>query len=159
MLKPRGIVEFIEIDPRPRLYTDECGPKEVKKAMKKSRPVTDWTDNIQDRFKDPHDAELATDVPGWSKRVEERLKANLRWRDGVAAANLKSWLEGAGYVSRHFSQNWTMYLNSRSTRFYDVQQRVRRIPVGGDTVQGQLLKKFLCYQLELEDDIPKVSSC
>ncbi len=59
---------------------------------------------MEDRFKDPFDVELATDVPGWSKRVEERQKAilrPLREGEGVAAANLRSWLQGAGYVSNY----------------------------------------------------------
>ena len=97
MLKPDGIVEFLEMDPRPRLIAIGHDREEVNKTMKhKSLPQTDWTDNIQDRFKDPFDEELATNVPEWAARVAERLKANLRPRDGVAAANLKSWLEGAG---------------------------------------------------------------
>lgn len=65
-------------------------------SKQKSQPQTNWTDIVQDRFKDPFDEELATNVPGWAARVDERLKAVLRPRDGVAAANLKSWLEGAG---------------------------------------------------------------
>jgi hypothetical protein len=97
MLKPDGIVEFLEMDPRLRLIAIGRDREEVNKTMNhKSLPQTDWTDNIQDRFKDPFDEELATNVPGWAARVAERLKANLRPRDGVAAANLKSWLEGAG---------------------------------------------------------------
>jgi len=59
----------------------------------------DWTDKIEDRFNNPIDDEfatLATTVPQWSSRVEERLKATLRPKDGVPAAHLKSWLEGAG---------------------------------------------------------------
>jgi hypothetical protein len=97
MLKPDGIVEFIEIDPRPRLIAVGRNRDEVTKTIShKSLPQTDWTDNIQDRFKDPFEKELATGVPGWAGRVAERLNANLRPRDGVAAANLKSWLEGAG---------------------------------------------------------------
>lgn len=101
-MKPDGVVEFIEIDPRPRTaYVINKDPdREVlvngKKGKMKSTAPTDWTDKIEDRFKDPLDQGLATDVPGWSERVAQRLKANLRPRDGVAAANLKSWLEGAG---------------------------------------------------------------
>ncbi len=59
---------------------------------------------MEDGFSDPFDVELATDVPGWSKRVQERRKAilrPLREGEGVAAANLKSWLQGAGYVSSY----------------------------------------------------------
>ena len=102
MLKPDGIVEFIEINPRPRLIAVGRNREEVKKMINhKSLPQTDWTGNIQDRFKDSFDQELATNVPGWAGRVAKRLKANMRPRDGVAAAKLKSWLEGAGYVSCH----------------------------------------------------------
>jgi hypothetical protein len=103
LLKPDGVVEFIEVDPRPRLAyvnpiteDNEATPVNGQRRKKRSTAATDWTDKIEDRFKDPLDQELATDVPGWSKRVAERMKANLRPRDGVAAANLKSWLEGAG---------------------------------------------------------------
>jgi len=100
ILKPDGIVEFIEIDPRPR-FPVGCKRGEIEKPVKqKSGPQTD----MEDRFKDPFDAELATNVPGWSKRVEERQKAilrPLREGEGVAAANLKSWLQGAGYVSSY----------------------------------------------------------
>jgi len=97
MLKPDGIVEFIEIDPRPRFIPEGYKREEVKHKLEcKSRAQTDWTDDIRDRFKDPFDAELATNVPGWSGRVEQRLKAILRPLDGIAAANLKSWLQGAG---------------------------------------------------------------
>jgi hypothetical protein len=101
MLKPDGIIEFIEIDPRPR-FPVGCKPEEVVKSVKqKSGPQTDWTDNIRDRFKDPFDAQLATNVPGWSKRVKERRNVILRPLDGVTAAKLKSWLQGAGCVSCH----------------------------------------------------------
>ena len=97
MLKPDGIVEFIEIDPRPRCIIEGYKRKEVEEKLeRKSRAQTDWTDDIRDRFKDPLDTELATNVPGWSGRVEQRLKAILRPLDGIAAANLKSWLQGAG---------------------------------------------------------------
>jgi hypothetical protein len=97
MLKPGGAVELIEIDPRPRLVPSECNLEEAEKTIEqKSGPQTNWTDNIRDRFTDPYDAELAIDVPGWSKRVEERLKAILRPQDGFAAPNLMSWLQGAG---------------------------------------------------------------
>jgi hypothetical protein len=101
MLKPDGIVEFIEIDPRPR-FPVGCKREEADKGgRQKSAPQTDWTDNIRDRFKDPFDFQLATNVPGWSKRVEERRKAILRPLDGDTAANLKAWLQGAGCVSCH----------------------------------------------------------
>ncbi|KAL5319974.1 hypothetical protein ACEPPN_013033 [Leptodophora sp. 'Broadleaf-Isolate-01'] len=135
LLKPDGVVEFLEIDPRPRVFSviSKC-KKEVEKH--KSVAQTDWTDNIADRFKNPLDQELATTVPGWSGRVAERLKANMRPQDGVAAACLKSWLQGAG--------------------FWDVKQIVLPIPVGGNTRSGQLLKEFVLYQLELENCIPKL---
>lgn len=83
------------MDMRPRAA---CVPRIKREEEKKhqSGPQTDWTDKIEDRFKDPFDEELATTVPGWTRRVAERMKANLRPRDGVAAPNLKSWLEGAG---------------------------------------------------------------
>ena len=100
ILKPDGIVEFIEIDPRPRFPVGRKREEIEKPVKQKSGPQTD----MEDRFKDPFDVELATDVPGWSKRVEERQKAILRpvrEGEGVAAANLKSWLQGAGYVSSH----------------------------------------------------------
>ncbi len=88
------MVEFLEIDPRPRdLYNGKRPETPIKHS---SGPRTDYTDKIQDRFKDPRDGEFAEAVPGWTARVEERLKAGLRPQDGVPAANLKSWLEGAG---------------------------------------------------------------
>jgi hypothetical protein len=68
-------------------------------SWRSSGAETNWTDKIEDRFKNPIDDEfatLATTVPQWSNRVEERLKATLRPKDGVPAAHLKSWLEGAG---------------------------------------------------------------
>ncbi|PMD43585.1 hypothetical protein L207DRAFT_300657 [Hyaloscypha variabilis F] len=137
LLKPDGIVEFIEIDPRPRFILDEKKREEVNyKLERKSGAQTDWTDDIQDRFKNPLDAELATNVPGWSGRVEQRLKAILRPLDGVAAANLKAWLQGAG--------------------FCEVTEIVIRIPVGGNTLSGQHLKEFLLYQISLENMIPKL---
>ncbi len=73
------------------------GKKQVVEATKhKSVAETDWTDVIEDRFKDPFDEELATTTPGWTARVAKRVKANRRPRDGHPAANLRSWLEGAG---------------------------------------------------------------
>lgn len=94
ILQPDGVVEFLEIDPRPRVYF--LGRRRSENGDHKNRPETDWTDNIADRFKDIYDEQLATMAPGWTRRVEERLKASLRPRDGVPAAKLKSWLEGAG---------------------------------------------------------------
>ncbi|KAF8866037.1 hypothetical protein BDZ45DRAFT_796270 [Acephala macrosclerotiorum] len=142
LVEPDGVVEFIEIDPRPRTaYVVNKHPdREVlsngKKGKMKSTAPTEWTDKIEDRFKDPLDQELATRVPGWSGRVAQHLKANLRPRVGVAAANLKSWLEGAG--------------------FWDVKQFVLPIPVGGSTRSGKLIKEYILYQLELENSIPKL---
>lgn len=95
MLKPDGVVEFLEIDPRPRSILVRRKSQEYSREHK-SCPQTNWTDNILDRFHDPFDEELATTVPGWTRRVSERLKATLRGGDGVAASSLKSWLEGAG---------------------------------------------------------------
>jgi hypothetical protein len=94
ILQPDGVVEFLEVDPRPRVYF--LNRRRPENDDHTSRPETDWTDIIADRFKDAYDEQLATMVPGWARRVEERIKASLRPRDGVPAANLKSWLEGAG---------------------------------------------------------------
>jgi hypothetical protein len=77
-------------------------------------------------------------VPEWTQRVEERLKATLRPKDGVPAANLKSWLEGAG--------------------FWDVKQVILRLPVGGSSSGGKLLLEFMRDQVELENQVPLVSS-
>lgn len=134
ILQPEGVVEFIEVDPRPRVSL--VGRRRSANDEHISRAQTDWTDKIADRFKDPHDEQLATTVPEWTKRVEERLKATLRPRDGVPAANLKSWLEGAG--------------------FWDVKQLVMRLPVGGDSDPGKLLLDFIKYQTDLENCIPLV---
>jgi hypothetical protein len=40
--------------------------------------------------------------------------------------------------------------------FYDVEEVIIRLPVGGDTTTGQKLRDMILYQLELEDSIPKV---
>ena len=97
ILQPDGVVEFVEIDPRPRRKenTDE---QLLLRDSHKSRIETRWTDKIADRFKNPGDAEL-TDINthGWAARVDARMKANLRPGDGVPAVHLKSWLEGSGY--------------------------------------------------------------
>lgn len=61
--------------------------------------ATDWTDKIADRFPGTTDREITaaeSKAPGWVGRVRERLQASMRPRDGVPAANLKSWLEGGG---------------------------------------------------------------
>jgi hypothetical protein len=94
ILQPDGVIEFSEIDPRPR--TKPTGPAPDDPNDHTSRPVTGFSRNIADRFTSPMDAELATDVPNWTARVDARLSGALRPRDGIAAANLKSWVEGAG---------------------------------------------------------------
>jgi hypothetical protein len=94
ILQPDGVVEFVEVDPRPRAYFIERRRSETDSHV--SRPVTNWTDDITDRFESGTDEQLATMVPGWIERVQERLKAVLRPRDGIAAVNLQSWVEGAG---------------------------------------------------------------
>lgn len=98
ILEPDGVVEFLEVDPRPRLKAAGSFDEPPKDDHKSWVP-TDWTDKIFDRFQNPYDKHLAKDVPGWVGRVEERLKAKLRPRHGVSAPNLKSWLEGSGYFS------------------------------------------------------------
>lgn len=75
-------------------------------------------------------------VPGWTKRIAEKLKARIRPNEDVAGPNLKSWLQGAG--------------------FWDVKQSIRRLPVGGNSRIGQLLQRFILYRVELEDSVPKV---
>ena len=81
----------------------------------KSEPADNWTDNIPDRLKGPLDEGLTTHLPGWQGRVEARLKAALRPRDGIPAVNLKSWLEGAGFVTHSpispFLRALTSYLS------------------------------------------------
>ncbi|THV55180.1 hypothetical protein BGAL_0012g00180 [Botrytis galanthina] len=136
ILQPGGVVEFLEVDPRPR--SKLAGHTGVnREEYHQSAPQTDWTDNIADRLKRPsYDSELADTVPGWMERVMERHKAILRPRDGIPAVNLKSWLEGAG--------------------FWDVKEIVHRLPVGGSATTGQRLKDFILYQIELENDIPQL---
>jgi hypothetical protein len=97
MVQPDGVVDFAEIDPRPR--TTKPGPSQANHPSDHvSGPATGFTDNIADRYKSPLDVELATDVPNWVARVDARIKGSFRPHDGIAAANLKSWVEGAGYV-------------------------------------------------------------
>jgi hypothetical protein len=60
--------------------------------LQRSLGTENIRDSFEDPFEDPFDAKLVTNVPGWSGRVEERKKPILRLLDGVAAANLKSWL-------------------------------------------------------------------
>ena len=130
------MVEFIEIDPRPR-HKSDVDVQQLPREDHKSGIAIDWTDHIADRFKNPLDAELVTDIPGWTARVKARLEANLRPLDGVPAVQLKSWLEGAGY--------------------WDVTQNIIRLPVGGETIAGELLKEYLLCQLTVENAIDKVS--
>lgn len=132
LLRPSGVVELIEVDPRPRCNL--VGRRHSAAFKHRSGAATDWTDKISDRFVDPYDAQLATSVPGWTARVEERLKASLRPRDGVPAANIKSWLQGAG--------------------FWDVKQMVIRIPIGGQSYSGQKLRQLLIQEIEIENSIP-----
>lgn len=86
----------MEIDSRPRSIIVDSRNRDDDDRAHKSCAQTNWTDNIEDRFKDQYDEELAHTVPGWSARVTERLKATMRPQDGVPAPRLKSWLEGAG---------------------------------------------------------------
>lgn len=134
ILQPEGVVEFIEFDPRPRISLTRRRRSVDEGHV--SRPQTDWTDKIVDRFTDPYDEQLAAMVPEWTQRVNERHRATLRPRDGVPAAHLKSWLEGAG--------------------FWDVKELVMRLPVGGDTPAGKLLLEMMKYQTDLENCIPLV---
>ena len=68
--------------------------------------------------------------------MAERLKARIRPYEEIAASNLKSWLQGAG--------------------FWDVKQTVTRLPVGGASQTGKLLKDFIIYEMDLEQSIPEV---
>ncbi|ESZ99332.1 hypothetical protein SBOR_0294 [Sclerotinia borealis F-4128] len=136
ILQPGGVVEFLEVDPRPR-YKLAGHTSAKREDYHKSKAHTDWTDNISDRLRRPsHDDELAKTVPGWMKRVTERHKAILRPRGGIPAVNVKAWLEGAG--------------------FWDVNEIIHRLPVGGPTTTGRRLKEFILYQIELENDIPQL---
>ncbi|RDW89466.1 hypothetical protein BP6252_01498 [Coleophoma cylindrospora] len=135
ILQPGGVIELSEIDPRPRLKTDD----EPYVDDQKSRYETSWADDITSRFQDPQDNQLSAAealAPGWVRRVNERLKASMRPQDGVPAANLKSWLEGGG--------------------FWDVNQTILQLPVGGDTQTGKLMIDYIKYQVGLEDEIPKL---
>ncbi|PQE22215.1 hypothetical protein CJF32_00004578 [Rutstroemia sp. NJR-2017a WRK4] len=137
ILQPDGVVEFIEIDARPRNIAARRSSVDKPGDDRTSKAQTGWTDCIADRLERPsHTDELASDVPGWMRRVEERQKATMRPRDGIPAVNLKSWLEGAG--------------------FWDVQEHIRRLPIGGTTTTGQRLRDFILYQTELEDSIPQL---
>ena len=90
ILQPDGIVEFIELDPRRRV---SFLSRRHSDAEHRSKSESDWTDVIADRFRDPSDAELATSMPSLMKRIDARIGASLRPKDGVAAVNLKSWLQ------------------------------------------------------------------
>lgn len=131
LLQPSGVVEFVEIDPRPRC--NHVGRRHST-SEHRSGAETDWTDRIEDRFKDPYDVQLATHVPRWTARVGHRLKASLRPRDGVPAAKIKGWLQGAG--------------------FWDVKQLIIRLPVGGSTPSGQRLANLMTQELEIENSMP-----
>jgi hypothetical protein len=96
ILQPDGVVEFSEVDPRPRLSKSEPNPSNNDPSDHTNGPAFGWTDNVSDRFKNPLDAELATDVESWTKRVNVRLEAALRPADGIPAPSLKDWVEGAG---------------------------------------------------------------
>lgn len=94
LLQPDGVVEFIELDPRPRIpFT---GPMSEVDRSHETKACDNWTGKIADRFEKPKDLELAINVPNWSARVKARLKAGLRLMDGVPAENLRSRLEDAG---------------------------------------------------------------
>ncbi len=54
----------------------------------------------------------------------------------MPAANLKTWLEGAG--------------------FWDIRQLVMHLPIGGDSTAGKLLLDFLEYQTDHENFNPLV---
>ncbi|KAB8299796.1 hypothetical protein EYC80_000048 [Monilinia laxa] len=136
ILQPGGVVEFLEVDHRPRSKVANCALSKHE-DYHQSKAQTDWTDNIADRLTRPfYEEELATTVPGWMERVTERHKAILRPQVGIPAVNVKSWLEGAG--------------------FWDVKEIVHRLPVGGTTTTGQRLKDFILYQIELENSISQL---
>lgn len=96
VLQPDGVVEFSEVDPRPRQAKSDPSQFKIGPQDHTSGPAFGWTDNVWDRFKSTMDEELATDVEQWNKRVNARLESALRPADGIAAPNLKSWVEGAG---------------------------------------------------------------
>lgn len=133
IVQPDGVVEFIEVDPRPRVHA-ERRPSSTRD--RKNGPMLDWGDSIADRFKNPTDDQLETGYPEWNQRVEERIKASMRPRDGNSGEELKGRLQGCG--------------------FWDVKEIVLRIPIGGETEAGQLLLKEMIRQVELENQIPLV---
>ncbi|KAF4626436.1 hypothetical protein G7Y89_g11719 [Cudoniella acicularis] len=136
VLQPEGVVEFIELDPRPRI--ELVGPTIPPESSYKTTACTNWSNKIVDRFEESVDMELATTAPKWSARVNEHLKAGLRPKDGIPATNLKYWLQTAG--------------------FYDVKQVILRLPIGGKTTTGQKLKNVILWQMELENAIPKLKA-
>jgi len=52
ILQPDGVVEFMEIDPRPRVHAQRRA-SEIDDHI--SGPITDWGPEIADRFRDPWD--------------------------------------------------------------------------------------------------------
>jgi hypothetical protein len=50
IFQPDGVVEFLDVDPRPR-YIKAGRSHTNSKADHTSGPKTNWTDNIADRFK------------------------------------------------------------------------------------------------------------
>ncbi|KAG9237287.1 hypothetical protein BJ875DRAFT_370352 [Amylocarpus encephaloides] len=134
LLHPRGVVEFLEVDPIPRTI----GPMRQCAENQKTEAFAPWTNTIEDRLGDTRGSDLQDTVPGWFTRVEEVLNASLRPQDGVPAANLKTWLQASG--------------------FYDVKQAIFQLPIGGDTASGKKLQDLLLYQFKLEDSIPKLKS-
>jgi hypothetical protein len=94
ILQPGGVVEFLEVDPRPR--APFVGPTRECSVQRRTEAATNWTDRLLDRLEDTCDAEGQNPVPGWTARVEEYLRAALRPRDGVPAEKLKTWLEATG---------------------------------------------------------------
>ena len=129
ILQPDGVVEFIEIDPRPRRKSN-VREESLNQNEHKSGTENSWTDKIADRFKDPLDAELTNiAIHGWAARVDARLKSNLRPTDGVPAVHLKSWLEGSGYVyhiSEIFQHKIDLIDTGMSNRIFSSFQLVGR---------------------------------
>ncbi|KAL3427087.1 hypothetical protein PVAG01_00596 [Phlyctema vagabunda] len=152
ILEPGGVVEFAEIDPRPR-YEPISSQREIKEDAQSrdsrnieynhprgSNTVIDWNAGAGNRLQNPTDVQLVEGkklAPGWADRVKKRMEAGMRPFDEAPAARLKSWLQGGG--------------------FWDVHETIMRLPVGGDTRTGQLIMNFIKYQAsELEDQVPKL---
>lgn len=136
ILKPGGVVEFAELDPRPRIHNVAQSKSELSNHT--SRPATDWGDTIAERFKDPRDETLATMCPAWLERVEKRQEAMLRPQDGYPSESLKSRIQGSG--------------------FWDVKELVLRLPIGGASDSGKLLCDVLAEQIKDEDEYKLVRS-